>query len=170
MSSIGPNKIQATGGLRFWKDGRDAPDVVLGMFDYPETGNHPPFNLSLRCNFVDGTSGSTYLRLVGNEGSMDVTWHDTHFCLAWRDEQKARFGERKQMLPPSESVYKAEEGYWGAHVDHFNNFFAGMRGGDTVIEDSVFGFRAAAPALICNDCLADEKIVRWDPENMRVQS
>jgi len=183
VGSNGPNKIQATGGLRFWKDGRDAPDVVLGMFDYPETENHPPFNLSLRCNFVDGTSGSTYLRLVGNEGSMDITWtevtvrlnkkndpNEDPFAKAKEDERAASFGERKQMLPPSESVYKAEEGYWGAHVDHFNNFFAGVRDGRPVIEDAVFGFRAAAPALICNDCLAEETIVRWDPDNMRVSS
>ena len=183
VSSTGPNKIQATGGLRFWKDGRDAPDVVLGMFDYPETDNHPPFNLSLRCNFVDGTSGSTYLRLVGNEGSMDITWtevtvrlnkksnpNNDPFAKAKEDELAARYGERKQMLPPSESVYKAEEGYWGAHVDHFHNFFAGIREGRPVTEDAVFGFRAAAPALICNTCLADESIVRWDPNNMRLSS
>jgi len=36
----------AQGGLRFWKDGRDVPDVMLGMFDYPETAAHPPFSLS----------------------------------------------------------------------------------------------------------------------------
>jgi len=183
VGSNGPNKIQATGGLRFWKDGRDAPDVVIGMFDYPETENHPPFNLSLRCNFVDGTSGSTYLRLVGDEGSMDITWtevtvrlnkksdpNEDPFAKAKEDEFAARYGERKQMLPPSESVYKAEEGYWGAHVDHFHNFFAGIREGRSVTEDAVFGFRAAAPALICNDCLADESIVRWDPNNMRLSS
>ena len=90
------------------------------------------------------------------------------FAKAKEDEWAARYGERKQMLPPSESVYKAEEGYWGAHVDHFHNFFAGMREGRPVIEDAAFGFRAAAPALICNDCLAQESIVRWDPESMRV--
>ncbi|MDX1409904.1 MAG: Gfo/Idh/MocA family oxidoreductase, partial [Saprospiraceae bacterium] len=65
VSSMGPTKIQATGGLRYWKDGREVPDVLLGMFDYPETKQHPAFNLSLRVNFVDGTSGSTYLKLVG---------------------------------------------------------------------------------------------------------
>jgi predicted dehydrogenase len=183
ISSNGPTQIQATGGLRFWKDGRDAPDVVLGMFDYPETEHHPPFNLSLRCNFVDGTSGSTFLRLVGNEGSMDITWTEVTvrlnkksdpnqdpFAKAKDDERAAAYGERKQMLPPSESVYKAEEGYWGAHVDHFHNFFAGIRDGRSVVEDAVFGFRAAAPALICNDCLAREAIIRWDPNNMRVVS
>ena len=183
VSSIGPTKIQATGGLRFWKDGRDAPDVVIGMFDYPETNNHPAFNLSLRCNFVDGTSGSTYLRLVGSEGSMDITWtevtvrlnkkndpNEDPFAKAKEDEWAARYGERKEMLPPSESVYKAEDGYWGAHVDHFHNFFTGIREGRSVIEDAVFGVRAAAPALICNDCLAEEAIVRWDPNNMRLSS
>src|SRR3954469_1020937 len=72
--SIGPNKIMATGGLRFWKDGREVPDIMLGMFDYPETPVHPAFNLSLRVNFVDGTGGTNYLRMVGSEGSMTVEW------------------------------------------------------------------------------------------------
>ncbi len=181
VGSAGPNKIMATGGLRFWKDGREVPDVVLGMFDYPETEHHPAFNLSLRANFVDGTSGSTYLRLVGSEGAMDVTWTEVilrrnkksdpsqdPFAKAKEDEREARFGQRKQMLPPAESVYKAENGYWGAHVDHFNNFFEGVRYGAPVTEDAVFGFRAAAPALICNTCLAEETIVRWNPDEMRI--
>ena len=73
-NSIGPNKVMATGGLRYWKDGREVPDILLGMFDYPDTQVHPAFNLSLRVNFVDGTADNTYLRLVGNEGSMNVEW------------------------------------------------------------------------------------------------
>ncbi len=178
--SLGPTKIMATGGLRYWKDGRDAPDVVLGMFDYPEAETHPPFNLSLRCNFVDGTSGSTFLRLVGHEGSMDVTWTEVTvrknkvsgptdaFNQAKENESAAQFGERKQMLPPAEMVYRAEEGYWGAHVDHFVNLFEGMRTGDPIVEDAVFGFRAAAPALACNDSLANERTMRWDPVNLRL--
>ena len=40
-SSMGPNRVMSTGGLRYWKDGRDAPDIVLGMFDYPATETHP---------------------------------------------------------------------------------------------------------------------------------
>ena len=45
-SSLGPTKISAMGCLRFWKDGREVPDVLLGMFDYPNTDKHPGFNLS----------------------------------------------------------------------------------------------------------------------------
>src|SRR5260370_41097997 len=46
-STNGPTRAMATGGLRFWKDGRDAPDVMLGLFDYKEG-----VNLSLSVNFV----------------------------------------------------------------------------------------------------------------------
>ena len=179
-SSLGPTRISATGGLRFWKDGRDVPDVMLGMFDYPETDSHPPFNLSLRVNFSDGTSGSTVLRLVGTEGALDIGWTEVTLRRnkAWlpsdelrkqqEDERTARYGRRRDMLPPAEAVYKAEDGYWGAHQDHFTNFFEGMRTGESVAEDAVFGYRAAAPALLCNDSYFQEKMLRWDPVNMQV--
>jgi len=177
-SSKGPRKIMAQGGLRYWKDGRDVPDVLLGMFDYAESENHPPFNLSLRVNFVDGTSGSTFLRLVGNEGAMDVTWTEVVlrrnkvsgptdvFAEMKADEMDAALGARKQMLPPAESLFVAEEGYMGAHYDHFMNFFAGVRDGTPVTEDASFGLRAAAPAIACNDSYFGEKVVSWNPETM----
>lgn len=179
-SSKGPRKVMAQGGLRYWKDGREVPDVLLGMFDYPATEAHPPFNLSLRVNFVDGTSGSTFLRLVGNEGAMDVTWTDVvlrrnksvgatdTFSQMKLDEAGQAVAARKEMLPPAESVYTAEAGYLGAHYDHFTHFFNGVRDGTPVVEDAVFGLRAAAPALACNDSYFNEEVISWDPDAMRV--
>ncbi|MCB0752855.1 MAG: Gfo/Idh/MocA family oxidoreductase, partial [Ignavibacteriae bacterium] len=179
-SSNGPNKISAMGGLRFWNDGREVPDVLLGMFDYPKTENNPGFNLSLRCNFVDGTSGTTYLRLVGSEGSMDVEWEKVtlrtnekndpqdDFLKSKSDEMNSKKEDRKKMLPPDEVVYKAEDGYRGAHFDHFNNFFNSIRTGNTIVEDSVFGLRAAAPALACNTSYAENRYVNWNPNEMQL--
>ncbi|NRB63002.1 MAG: Gfo/Idh/MocA family oxidoreductase [Saprospiraceae bacterium] len=182
-NSKGPNKIQATGGLRYWKDGREVPDVLLGMFDYPDTVEHPAFNLSLRVNFVDGTSGSTYLRLVGSEGAMDVKWEEVvlrkneaidpnadPFLAQKNQEVKADRPAylRKKMSGPEEIVYKADKGYLGAHYDHLYNFINGIRTGKQVEEDAVFGFRAAAPALLCNDSYFNNEIVHWDPVNMKV--
>ncbi len=175
VSSKGPNKIMATGGLRHWKDGREVPDVLLGMFDYPKTEAHPAFNLSLRVNFVDGTSGSTFLRLVGSEGAMDVTWNDVYlkqntshpaFDDPLSEEPKHPFGKRKRILPPEEIHYSVEKDYKGAHYDHFVNFFTGVRDGKMVNEDAVFGYRAAAPAILCNDSYFEEKVIRWDPKEM----
>ncbi|MEK6631271.1 MAG: Gfo/Idh/MocA family oxidoreductase [Acidobacteriota bacterium] len=176
--SIGPTTVMASGGLRYWKDGRDAPDIMLGMFDYPETAAHPSFNLSLRVNFVDGTSGSTYLRLVGSDGAMDVTWDDVtvKYAKRWdplRAIQKEYMHDpepdaRKEIVPASNIVYRVEKGYKGAHYDHFNNFFTAIRTGSSIVEDAVFGYRAAAPALACNQSYYEKRAIHWDPVAMKV--
>lgn len=178
--SLGPTQVFAMGGLRYWKDGREVPDVLLGSFGYPQTEAHPAFNLSLRCNFVDGTSGTTYLRLVGSEGSMDVKWEevvlkrndviqeDDPFMKQKQKEGKV-YEERKRMLPPKETVYRAEEGYKGALYDHHENFLHAIRTGGSVVENPEFGFRAAAPALLCNDSYFENKPVAWDPVSLKVQ-
>jgi hypothetical protein len=72
------------------------------------------------------------------------------------------------MLPPESIVYEAEKGYKGAHYDHHNNFFTAIRNNTKVVEDAVFGYRAAAPALLCNDSYFNHKPMQWDPINMKV--
>jgi hypothetical protein len=52
-------------------------------------------------------------------------------------------------------------------VEHFANFFHGVRTGSTVIEDPVFGFRAAAPCLAANESYFQKKIINWDPVAMK---
>src|SRR5260221_2248358 len=64
--AIGPSRVYATGGLRFWKDGRDVPDVLLGLYDYPG------FNLALRVNFVNGAGETSGFRFVGTEGILKI--------------------------------------------------------------------------------------------------
>src|SRR4051812_28114241 len=173
--SMGPDKIMATGGLRYWKDGREVPDVMLGMFDYPETKVHPAFNLSCRVNFIDGTGGTNYLRMVGSEGAMTVEWDKvTLFRNSEHVDPNDPLNQtknlatgnqyvydRKSMMPPEKMEYKAEEGYKGAHFDHFYNWATAIRNKGDVIENPLFGYRAAAPALLCNDSYFTNKIIRW---------
>ena len=171
------------GGLRYWKDGREVPDILMGMFDYPETPQHPAFNLSLRVNFVDGTADNTYLRLVGNEGSMDVEWDKVTLKRSkgyMPDDDplmKTKIGkdnpmeyERKKMLPPDSVVYEVEKGYKGAHFDHFYNWMNGIRNKKFTAEDALFGYRAAAPALLCNDSYFQNKAIKWNPETLKIES
>ncbi|GAB3009467.1 hypothetical protein GCM10027051_08100 [Niabella terrae] len=182
--SLGPNRIYSTGGLRFWNDGREVPDVQLGAFDYPKTETHPAFNLSLRCNFVDGTSGTTYLKLVGSEGSMDITWDDVTLkknngsavedpFLKQQDAGTSGNRGRKRIVEeaPATTVFKAEKGYKGGPYDHMVNFVTAIRNGNSqsIAEDAVFGYRAAAPALLCNDSLDAGRPMVWDPVTMKKQ-
>lgn len=177
--SFGPNKVYSSGGLRYWKDGREVPDVLIGVFDYGQQA-HPAFNLSLRCNFVDGTSGTTYLKLVGSEGSMDITWDsvtlkrnkdvssDDPFFIEQMKKAGTPVTGRKRILPPQEYTFEAEKGYLGGPYDHFANFFNAIRTGGKVAEDAVFGYRAAAPALLCNDSYTNDTAILWNPEKMQL--
>lgn len=176
MDSYGPNKIYSSGGIRYWKDGREVPDVLIGTFDYPETKQHPGFNLSLRCNFVDGTNNGYVMRMVGSEGMLEVyenkvtlfrnkvlSNEDPIMVLNTAKDVEAR----KKIVGPEEVVYKAQEEYKGSHYDHFGYWFKAIKNGGDVVENSTFGYRAAAPAVLCNESYQEKKVVEWDPVKMK---
>ena len=179
-NSLGPDTISALGGLRHWKDGREVPDVLLGIFNYPETETHPGFNLSLSCNFADGTTPSNILRVVGSEGSMDIGWlsvtlrQNAPAIPSVTESETSRMNlmgqsqPRKKILPPTESVYRVEEDYRGTHYDHHGNLIYAIRTGGSVLQDPIFGFRAAAPALLCNDSYLNKKTIGWDPVQLKL--
>jgi predicted dehydrogenase len=180
----GPTRAMATGGLRYWRDGRDVPDVLIGMFDYPEG-----FNLSLRVNFVDGGSESEGLIFTGSEGTMTISeggvgisrvprekeagYSIRSFSSAMQKEFLAAYRKKYPIQHPSgeiplgEERYVAPEGYNDSY-DHLKNFFDSVRSRQPVVEDAVFGFRAAGAALLSNLSYERQKVVRWDPTAMKV--
>jgi predicted dehydrogenase len=191
IDSKGPVKGMATGGVRFWMD-REVPDLQLGLYEYPETDTHPAFTLQLGANFADGGHGPVF-QLIGDEGMMSV--RDSRVVLSRRPrEDEEGFGqsilrtfaeaeqerwieahEKKsaQMVPQTAelsgtSEFRAPEGY-SSHLDHFLIFFRAVRGGEPVVEDATYGFRAAAPALIANLAYLENRIVGWDPESMTLK-
>lgn len=182
--SNGPTRAMATGGLRFWKDGRDAADVMLGLFDYREG-----FNLSLRVNFVDGGEESEGLIFTGSEGTMEISGDavsvsrsplekEPGYTIGTFTEamQKRALADYRQKYPvthpsgaPSTGYekYVAPEGYRDSY-DHFRNFFAAVRSRQPVVEDAVFGYRAAGAALLSNLSLERGAIMKWDPDAMKL--
>lgn len=181
--SHGPTRAMATGGIRYWKDGRDQPDVLLGLFDYPQG-----FNLHLRVNFVNGAQETEGFMFTGSEGVMQVGWGRVSVARAPRQpapdyniESWAKATQEKFLAdfhrkyppthpsgdpPQAEEVYEAPPDYNDSY-DHFKNFFAAVRSRQPVVEDPVFGYRAAGAALLANVSYEQDKIVHWDPEAMK---
>jgi predicted dehydrogenase len=182
--ALGPDRVYATGGLRFWKDGRDVPDVMIALYDYPG------FNVMLRVNFVDGATESYGLRFIGSEGIMTV---DNGVTLSkvprelepgytidtFAKAQQERFlTEYRQKYPERPKVdagqMSAEEKFvppkgYSDHFDHVRNFIAAVRSRKAVVEDAVFGFRAAGPALLSNISYFEKRICLWDAEAMKLK-
>src|SRR4030095_8148711 len=57
LDALGPTRAIAMGGLRHWRDGRDVPDVMVAMYEYPKTASHPAFTLSPHGNFAASGGG-----------------------------------------------------------------------------------------------------------------
>ncbi|HTQ27804.1 MAG TPA: Gfo/Idh/MocA family oxidoreductase [Puia sp.] len=190
--SLGPNKIYSAAQLSYWKDGRDVPDIMTGVLQYPDSAAHPAFLLTLQVNFISGTGGQESIKLVGEEGVIELrgnglTVHhsimpkapgfggyDAVFTYpkAMQDSLKQQYRDKysdddKKAPTKADIDFKAPMGY-SDHLDHFTNFFDSVRTGKAVVEDPVFGLRAAAPALSCNESYFQQKIISWDPENMKL--
>ncbi|MFO7314792.1 Gfo/Idh/MocA family protein [Rhodothermus marinus] len=192
LDALGPTRIYASGGLRFWKDGREVPDVMAGLYEYPDTAAHPSFTLSLKVNFANGGGGGEAFRFIGDEGMIEIGWGQVRLSklpprrlteqelLGWNSLRTFPEAMQRQILeafraenPPQrevsetqEVVYQAPPGY-DDRLDHFRNFFEAVRTRGRVVEDGTFGFRAAAPALLTNTSYLENRAIGWDPENMR---
>ncbi|MGE5421253.1 MAG: Gfo/Idh/MocA family protein, partial [Chloroflexota bacterium] len=190
--SIGPNQIYASGQLCYWKDGRDVPDVMTAIMHYPESKEHPEFQLMLRVNFVSGQGDKGMTRFIGNEGVMEMLdngFKVTHSIMSkapgiggWdafdtypkamqqellkQYNQKYTEEQKKRPVVP-DFTYTAPAEY-DEHLEHFRNFFDGVRDNKPLVEGPVFAVRAAAPTLACNDSYFQKKIINWDPVNMKV--
>jgi predicted dehydrogenase len=182
--SQGPTRAVAMGGIRYWNDGRDEPDVLLGLFDYPEG-----FNLHLRVNFVNGGPENEGFIFTGSEGTLQIGGGTVTVNRArrqtvpdynidsWADSTQEKFlsdfRKRYPAVDPEgppelgQETYQAPPGYNDSY-DHLKNFFDAVRTRQAVVEDPVFGFRAAGAALLANVSFERKSIVQWDPKEMKL--
>jgi predicted dehydrogenase len=171
--AAGPSRVFCSGGLRYWTDGREIPDVLVAVFDYPARGGTPAFNLTLKVNFVDGgvTSewGDSGFRFVGSEGLMELGGGSV--TVARRPplakDWDAEPAKETRLADATRHTHRAPDGY-DDRLDHFRNFFAALRSRRPVVEEALFGLRAAAPALLCNLSYEKERPVTWDAETFKV--
>lgn len=194
INSKGPETIVSSGQLSYWKDGRNMPDVMSGIMQYPQTAEHPAFLMTLQVNFISGTGGQEIIRFIGSEGVMEVNGnnvsvkhsimpeapgfggYDSLFTFSksmqetLQKEYAAKWSaEQKKKKVKGDVIFKVPNDY-DDHLDHFTHFFDAIRTGKPVVEDAVFGFRAAAPALACNESYFSKKIIEWDPVSMRIKN
>ncbi len=186
--SIGPERVWATGGLHYWKDGRDVPDVMLGLFDYPRTDKHPAHHVALRVNFIAGQNSQSF-RFVGSDGILTFSSEGLtlskrpketepgimveSFSKAMQDSWISKYREKyplkpvvaETLRPSSEERFPLTER--DAQYAHHANFADAVRNRRAVVEDAIFGLRAAAPAVLANTSYFEKRPVKWDPVAMK---
>jgi predicted dehydrogenase len=193
-NSLGPERVMSSGELSYWKDGRDVPDVLVSILDYPKTDIHANFQMVLRVNFANAGAIANNTRIIGTEGQIEFTENNlvltkkklpkapgmggydsfNTFSEAQQKEFKkqydAQYPEDTRKAEPVKEVRFEAPKEDDAHANHFRDFFENVKKGSVgTVEDPVFGFRAAAPVLACNESYFSKKIVHWDPVAMKVK-
>lgn len=192
-NSYGPNQIFSIGEIKYWKDGRDAFDIINGLLSYPKCDQHNSFQVYTRVNLCDGGGKSGFgIKIFGTDGLIDIGWNDFKLTTIKRGEAPGFGGydsftsfskEQKEEFKKwySSTYGNAKSGYefgkeiafnapqeYDDRLDHFIVFFNGIRTGSAIPEDASFGLRAAAPSLACNLSIELQKPISWDPLNMKL--
>ncbi|SEJ20296.1 Predicted dehydrogenase [Dyadobacter sp. SG02] len=193
-NSLGPERVMSSGELSYWKDGRDVPDVLVSILDYPKTDIHANFQMVLRVNFANAGAIANNTRIIGTEGQIEFTENNlvltkkklpkapgmggydsfNTFSEAQQKEFKKQYDaqypdDTRKAEPVKEVKFEAPKED-DAHANHFRDFFENVKKGSVgTVEDPVFGFRAAAPVLACNESYFSKKIVQWDPVAMKMK-
>jgi predicted dehydrogenase len=190
-NTLGPTRIYSSGNLAYWKDGRDVPDVMSCIMDYPKTDQHEAFQMVLRVNFANAGKINDVTRIIGSEGQIEFSennlimtkkklpaapgygGYDSFFTFTEPVQQEfvkqydAQYPPETRTAEPVKEVKFEAPKDDDAHAKHFANFFENVRlGSQGTVEDPVFGFRAAAPVLACNESYFEQKVVYWDPVTM----
>ncbi len=171
-----PTSVVATGGILFRHDGRQVPDTLDALFEYPE-GFHvnmaSTFNAeSVAVNGIHllGTDGSLVLPLGGSSMTYLVDSHREGYQYSidsWPVALQKEFmdmgnhrEEAARTAPPPRDIQAKDSA--GATTLHLAEFFDCVRSRKQCSENAEVGSRAAAAGHMVNLSYIAGKKVTWD--------
>ena len=186
--ALGPTRVYSTGGLRYWDDGRETPDMQMGVIDYDASARHPRFQFVMRVNFKSSKAEEDFgYRFIGSEGSITTDIGSVTLSRVPREKEPGytadtfsrqmeadyirAYRERYPLVPattatltrPTVQRFTSSR---DAHEIHVRNFIEAVRTRKPFFEDAEYGFRATGPALLCNVSYYENRVCHWDAASM----
>jgi predicted dehydrogenase len=168
-----PGRAYSTGSLTNFNDGRDFPDLLATLYDYPGV------TVNLHCN-QNNAAGEPIIfygsqaTMVINGNSLTVTPQDTapqpegYSLNGWTAAAKRQYlneWHAAHSAPPAKlgevESYAAPQGYDDT-ADHIANFFHAVETREHVLEDEVFGNNTAIACHHANYSYFHRTVATWD--------
>ncbi len=176
-----PGRAYSSGSLTHFKDGRDFPDLMATLYDYPGV------TVSIHCNQNNMNAEQTIfygneatLEIMGN--SLTVTPQDTrpqpegYSLNGWTAAAKKQYLDEWHAAHPAAPAtlgeaerYAATPGY-DETADHIATFFHAVQTREHVIEDEVFGNNAAIACHMANHSYFHRNMATWDATAQAIKS
>jgi hypothetical protein len=117
---------------------------------------------------IDGNKVIVSRKAKAKEPGYTITTFTKATQTEFLREYRAKYPERDPEMSASHEETHAAPGGYSDQQHHLRNFIAAVRTRKPIIEDPVFGFRAAGPAAATNLSYFDNRPMLWDPESMTV--
>ncbi|MGA2388731.1 MAG: Gfo/Idh/MocA family oxidoreductase [Candidatus Sulfotelmatobacter sp.] len=178
-----PQRAQSSGGLFRWKDGRDFPDLIETLYDYPK------FRVVLRCNL--NNAGGEPIKFHGTKGTMEINGQTLTFVpqdvtpkpeeystKGWparlRNQYLAQWAAEHPKPGPLDyqaveaETFTAPQGYSDISA-HQANFFNAVRSRKPTVENEEFGNHAALGCHLANYAYFKNTIAIWDGQSRTIR-
>jgi len=176
-------RAQSSGGLYHFKDGREFPDLIETLYDYPNC------RVTLRCNL--NNNGGEFIGFYGTKGTMIIKDNtltykpeDTrpepegYSIYGWpkalRDQYLAKWHEEhpqpaalRSNVEEDGETYETPSGYSDT-VDHQANFYNAVRTRKPVVENEIFGNNAAIGCHLANFSYFNKCVAVWDANAKKI--
>jgi predicted dehydrogenase len=176
-----PGRAYSTGSLTHFNDGRDFPDLLATLYDYPG------LTVSLHCN-QNNDAGEpiifygSHATMVVDGNTLAVTPQDTisrpegYALNGWTAAAKKRYLDEWHTANPVRPTalgevesYTASPGYDDT-ADHIANFFRAVETREHVMEDEVFGNNASVACHMANYSYFHRTVATWDSSARTIKS
>jgi predicted dehydrogenase len=168
------SRAYSSGGLYHFKDGRDFPDFLETVYDYPGMQVH------VHCNQNNNDGGDT-ISIFGSRGTLVVYGSSLTFtpqdttprfeAYGWHGMTEAQKKQGQEewnaaytAIPPEldeVESFTLPQGYDDT-ADHIANFFRAVETREHVVEDEVFGNNAAIGCHLANYSYFHRTVATWD--------
>jgi hypothetical protein len=176
-----PLRAYSSGGLYRYKDGRDFPDFLETIYDFPSANG--TIQVHVHCNQNNNDAGER-ISFFGSNGTLVVTGKSVTFtpqdvtprfeAYGWNGMTQA---QRKQGMEEWKAAHPSAETPANPHrrlrlsrlphgyndtAEHIANFFRAVNSRQHVVEDEVFGNNAAIGCHMANYSYFHRTVANWD--------
>ena len=170
-----PETCVATGGIYYWKDGREVPDVLNVIYDYPDKG----LAISWNSTFSNSRYGNeSKKQIFGQNATLESEQEGMNVFLEPYGEKNLGIIEklREQKTKKGEEIkkgeaipvytYSREEGLY--FTSHMQNFIDCIRTREKPRCNIDVGFEVAVTAIMSAIAYRQKKMVTWNPVRQEV--
>ena len=168
-----PSRAYSSGSLTHFNDGRDFPDLLATLYDYPGVTVNVHCNQNSEAGEPIVFHGSQAAMVISGN-TLTVTPQDTslrpegYSLNGWTAAAKQQYLDQwhaEHPAPPAKpaevETYAAPQGY-NDTADHIANFFSAVETRQHVVEDEVFGNNAAIACHMANHSYFHRIVAQWD--------